>query len=332
MASFDEEGFEDISGDGGLLKKITKEGTGAVPQQGYEVECDYTGTLDDGTKFDSSRDRGQRFKFQLGVGQVIKGWDQGFASMKIGEEAILRCRSDYAYGDGGQGSIPPKATLNFDVALYGAKPKKKEMWEMSSEEKIAEASKLKDEGTGFFKEKRFEEAIDAYSGAADYVGDVHEGEGADLWTTCKLNCAQAAISSKDYASAVRFAGEALSKSPNNVKGLYRRGVARNHLGLAEEALSDLLAALKLDPENKAVASELKRQKVLLQQLTRRRKQCMVACLEKPAFMTTNLLSSYLAWTLTTPRSSSTSPSETRPSGESPCYSTLILPRKLVKIS
>lgn len=260
MTSFDSEGFEDISGDGGLLKKITKEGTGDVPQQGYEVDCDYTGTLDDGTQFDSSRDRGQHFKFTLGVGQVIKGWDQGFASMKIGEEAILRCRSDYAYGDGGQGSIPAKATLNFDVALYGAKPKKKETWQMSPDEKIAEALKMKDEGTSFFKEKRFEEAVGAYNEAADFVGEVQEGEGVDLWVTCKLNCAQASISSKDYASAVHFAGEALSKSPSNVKGLYRRGVARNHLGLAEEALSDLNAALKLDPENKAVATEIKKAK------------------------------------------------------------------------
>ena len=260
MASFDDTGFVDISGDGGLLKKITKEGSGEVPQQGYEVECDYTGTLDDGTQFDSSRDRGQRFKFQLGVGQVIKGWDQGFASMKMGEEAILRCRSDYAYGDGGQGTIPPKATLNFDVALYSAKPKKKESWEMSTEEKVAEALKAKDEGTGFFKEKRFQEAIEAYSNAADFVSDDQDGEGADLWVTCKLNCAQASISSSDYPSAMRFAGEALSKSPNNVKGLYRRGVARNHMGLAEEALVDLNAAYKLDATNKAVVVEIKKAK------------------------------------------------------------------------
>jgi len=260
MASFDDTGFVDISGDGGLLKKITKEGSGEVPQQGYEVECDYTGTLDDGTQFDSSRDRGQRFKFQLGVGQVIKGWDQGFASMKMGEEAILRCRSDYAYGDGGQGTIPPKATLNFDVALYSAKPKKKESWEMSTEEKVAEALKAKDEGTGFFKEKRFQEAIEAYSNAADFVSDDQDGEGADLWVTCKLNCAQASISSSDYPSAMRFAGEALSKSPNNVKGLYRRGVARNHMGLAEEALVDLNAAYKLDATNKAVVMEIKKAK------------------------------------------------------------------------
>jgi peptidylprolyl isomerase len=104
------------------------------------------------------------------------------------------------------------------------------------------------------------EAIEAYSNAADFVSDVENGEGADLWVTCKLNCAQASISSTDYASAMGFAGEALGKSPDNVKGLYRRGVARNHLGLAEEALVDLNAALKLDASNKAVVTEIKKAK------------------------------------------------------------------------
>jgi FKBP-type peptidyl-prolyl cis-trans isomerase len=88
------------------------------------------GTLEsDGSKFDSSRDRGKAFKFTIGQGMVIKGWDQGFASMKVGEQAILKIRSDYGYGDGGSGAkIPPKATLLFDVELLGFSEKLKERW------------------------------------------------------------------------------------------------------------------------------------------------------------------------------------------------------------
>jgi FKBP-type peptidyl-prolyl cis-trans isomerase len=76
-----------------LLKKIITEGTGEeTPVAGMNVFAHYTGTLDDGFKFDSSRDRGKQFEFQIGRGNVIKGWDQGFLTMKKGERAILRCR------------------------------------------------------------------------------------------------------------------------------------------------------------------------------------------------------------------------------------------------
>jgi peptidylprolyl isomerase len=233
--------YIDISGDGGLLKKILEPGTGDdYPQTGQQVTAHYTGTLDDGTKFDSSRDRGKEFVFTIGQGQVIKGWDQGFATMKKGEKAILRCRSDFAYGKGGQGVIPPDATLNFDVELIGFKDKPKEKWEMSDEEKTKEAAKLKEEGTGLFKEKRFAEAITSYEEACDYLENVDAATAT--WVTCKGNAAQAAINMQDYPQAVHFATEALSKDPTNVKALYRRGLSRNHIGLPDEAMEDLKKA------------------------------------------------------------------------------------------
>lgn len=141
-------GYVDISNDGGLLKKIIQNGLpeDLSPQVGDEVEAHYTGTLDDGTVFDSSRNRGQVFKFTVGKGQVIKGWDQGFLSMKKGEKALLRCRSDYAYGPSGQGTIPPNATLTFDVELINFGPKKKELWELTDIERITNATQLKEEG------------------------------------------------------------------------------------------------------------------------------------------------------------------------------------------
>ncbi|XP_010552023.1 PREDICTED: peptidyl-prolyl cis-trans isomerase FKBP65-like [Tarenaya hassleriana] len=103
----------------GLKKKLVKEGEGReTPETGDEVEVHYTGTLLAGTKFDSSRDRGTPFKFTLGQGNVIEGWDIGIKTMKKGENAILTIPPELAYGESGSPpTIPPNAMLQFDVEL-----------------------------------------------------------------------------------------------------------------------------------------------------------------------------------------------------------------------
>lgn len=112
-------GEEKEIGNQGLKKKLLKEGEGwDTPDNGDEVEVHYTGTLLDGTQFDSSRDRGTPFKFTLGQGQVIKGWDLGIKTMKKGENALFTIPADLAYGSSGSApTIPPNATLQFDVEL-----------------------------------------------------------------------------------------------------------------------------------------------------------------------------------------------------------------------
>jgi FKBP-type peptidyl-prolyl cis-trans isomerase len=103
----------------GLAYQDTKVGTGATAAAGQNVSVHYTGWLPDGTKFDSSRDRNQPFDFKLGAGQVIRGWDEGVAGMKVGGRRLLVIPPDLAYGPSGSGPIPPNATLVFDVELLG---------------------------------------------------------------------------------------------------------------------------------------------------------------------------------------------------------------------
>ncbi|KAF3083489.1 FK506-binding protein 1A [Orbilia oligospora] len=118
----------------GVTKEITRPGpAGAqVPAKGDTIVIHYHGTLSDGTKFDSSVERGTPFETPIGVGRVIKGWDEGIlgskesgiAPMRVGEKAKLTITHDYAYGERGfPPVIPPKATLIFEVELIGIKGK-----------------------------------------------------------------------------------------------------------------------------------------------------------------------------------------------------------------
>jgi FKBP-type peptidyl-prolyl cis-trans isomerase len=103
----------------GLKYTILKAGTGAKPKPGQEVFVHYTGTLTNGKKFDSSRDKGTPFSFKVGAGQVIPGWDEALSTMKVGERRKLTIPPKLGYGAAGTGGglIPPNATLIFDVEL-----------------------------------------------------------------------------------------------------------------------------------------------------------------------------------------------------------------------
>ena len=105
----------------GLKYWDTKVGTGTTATAGHKVKVHYTGwLLEEGTKFDSSIDRGQPFEFVLGAGQVIKGWDEGVAGMKVGGRRQLRIPPELGYGfRGAPPAIPPNASLIFDVELLG---------------------------------------------------------------------------------------------------------------------------------------------------------------------------------------------------------------------
>mmetsp|Transcript_14196 Transcript_14196/g.22333 ORF Transcript_14196/g.22333 Transcript_14196/m.22333 type:complete len:184 (-) Transcript_14196:22-573(-) len=121
LAVADDDYSDFTTTESGLKYKITREGDGAVPAAGQTVKTQYTGWLDGFDsirKFDSSRDRGRPFSFKVGAGQVIRGWDEAFLSMKVGERRQIILPSRLAYGERGAGGIiPGGATLFFDVEL-----------------------------------------------------------------------------------------------------------------------------------------------------------------------------------------------------------------------
>lgn len=111
-----------ITTESGLKYVDTRAGEGKEPQAGQEVAVHYTGKLMDGSKFDSSLDRNQPLSFNVGVGQMIAGFDEGVASMKVGGKRTLYIPSELAYGDSGiPGVIPPKAMIVFEVELLEVK-------------------------------------------------------------------------------------------------------------------------------------------------------------------------------------------------------------------
>ncbi|MCE2787033.1 MAG: FKBP-type peptidyl-prolyl cis-trans isomerase [Bacteroidota bacterium] len=126
----------------GLKYKIVQKGNGPRAENGAMVFVHYVGTLTNGTKFDSSRDRGQPFSFKLGTGGVIKGWDEGIALLKVGDKAILTVPPQLGYGEMNMGTIPPNSTLIFEVELMDIKLPT-QPWKLSNTDTVSTPSGLK---------------------------------------------------------------------------------------------------------------------------------------------------------------------------------------------
>ncbi len=142
----------------GLKYKITEAGTGIQIKNGDKVTVHYTGKLTNGSKFDSSKDRNQPFSFKVGAGQVIRGWDEGLALLKVGDKATLTIPAELGYGSRDMGTIPANSTLIFDIEVIdaveavSAKP-----YDVAGKDTLTTASGLKyiyvNKGTGAQAEK-----------------------------------------------------------------------------------------------------------------------------------------------------------------------------------
>ncbi|KAF9158505.1 cytochrome P450 monooxygenase 9 [Actinomortierella ambigua] len=216
--------------EGQLWKKILQEGTGESPVPKSTVDVHYVGTLwPSGDKFDSSRDRGSVFSFPLGV---IKGWDEGVKTMKVGELAELICAPDYAYGERGQGTIPANATLKFEVELLDFHEPVD-----TPAAKMALAQKKKEEGNIAFKagdnakaELAYNNGFEALRILSDFSPELEE-EARALKGTLLSNSAAAQLKMQEYTKAIDSCQKALDFQKNNAKLLYR--LAQGYLGIGE---------------------------------------------------------------------------------------------------
>ncbi|KAF9543868.1 hypothetical protein EC957_000402 [Mortierella hygrophila] len=220
--------------DGLLWKKILKEGSGDSPTIKSSVNVHYVGTLfTNGDKFDSSRDRNSPFNFKLGVGQVIKGWDEGVATMKIGELAELVCAPEYAYGaQGSPPKIPGNSTLKFEVELLGFQESAD-----NPSAKLTLAKKKKDQGNALFKTGENGPAAQAYKDGADLLKDLAGAtpeqlhEAGPLHLALLSNLAAAYLKLNENGKAAEACLQALEIQDDHVKVTYR--LAQAYLGLSE---------------------------------------------------------------------------------------------------
>ncbi|KAF9104732.1 cytochrome P450 monooxygenase 9 [Mortierella sp. AM989] len=217
-----------------LWKKILREGSGESPIKKSNVNVHYVGTLfNNGDKFDSSRDRGSPFNFKLGIGQVIKGWDEGVKTMKVGELAELVCAPDYAYGEGGSPpKIPGNSTLKFEVELLGFQEPAD-----NPTAKLALAKKKKDQGNAYFKAGENGPAAQAYKDGADALKDLDGAteeqleEAGPLKVALLANLAAAYLKLNENGLAAEACLQALNSQPHHVKVTYR--LAQAYLGMGE---------------------------------------------------------------------------------------------------
>ncbi|KAF9919450.1 hypothetical protein FBU30_011017 [Linnemannia zychae] len=246
--------------DGLLWKKILKEGSGETPTVKSNVNVQYVGTLfPSGEKFDSSRDRNSPFNFKLGVGQVIKGWDEGVKTMKIGELADLICAPEYAYGaQGSPPKIPANSTLKFEVELLG--------FQESADNptaKLALAKKKKDQGNAFFKAGENGPAAQAYKEGADQLKDMAGAtpeqlqESGPLRLTLLSNLAAAYLKLNENGKAVDACLQALKIQDDHVKVIYR--LAQAYLGMSEfeDAKKVAQRGLEVAPADATFTNQLK---------------------------------------------------------------------------
>lgn len=220
----------------GLTYVVTKRGEGRQPQKGETVLVHYTGTLSNGTKFDSSRDRGEPIAFKLGEGRVIKGWDEAVARLRVGDQAVLVIPPALGYGDRnvGNGLIPPYSTLIFVIEVVDVKPTTlSELLSRTLKERGVEAMAAQ------FRDLRAKGGGDFYTSESDM----------NAW-------GYRLLSNKQTREAVEVFKLNVEAYPNSANVYDSLGEAYLALGEKQLAIDNYRKALELDPKSESARKAL----------------------------------------------------------------------------
>jgi len=250
-----------LTEDGGITKYILVEGSGNSPKGGQEVIVEYTGKFLTGEIFDSSVPHTTPFKFVLGIGSVIKGWDIGILTMKRGEKSRFRIESKYAYGEKGSlPKIPPNTCLEFEIELFDFYSKRKPVIDMELAERESLAEEYKKKGNESFKLKKIKYASYIYNEGIGVLRSIPHSQltekGKSLWISLRLNLCIILNSTDNWSETIKHAGEVIEKQENHPKARYLRGIAKEGMKMYDEALDDLEISLKGNPDDAKLKAEI----------------------------------------------------------------------------
>ncbi|KAG2692399.1 hypothetical protein I3843_08G051600 [Carya illinoinensis] len=253
----------DVTGDFKVLKKILKEGEGAlVANEGATVTISYMARLEDGTVFEKKGIDGEKpLEFITDEEQVVSGLDRAVATMKKGERAILTIHPDFGFGSSEArrdlAVVPPASNVVYEVEVLELM-KEKAQWEMSNSEKIEAARRRKEEGNILFQKGKYHRAGKKYDKAAEHIsddesfGDDEQKLAKQLRVSCWLNAAACSLKLNDFQGAIMLCSKVLDVESHNVKALYRRAQAYMETEDLFAAELDIKRALGTDPQNREV--------------------------------------------------------------------------------
>lgn len=262
---------EDLCGDGGVMKKIIKEGEGwERPNEGATVVADLTYSVYDAEKRKPKPlyDTRDGVKLRIGDGEVVDGLDKALSSMKKGEEAEVILKPEYGYENAKSllprsGEVKATDTIHVAVKLVSFE-KAKDMWSMTFDEKAQEMRKIKEKGNQMFKDNRLKLAMKCYERGISFFDSSTSELNAELrkkvnhlLVQCHLNVAACQEKLSDYKKVIEHCNKALDLEPSNGKALYRRGSAYLALDDYYKARVDLKYALEMNGKDANIRKKLK---------------------------------------------------------------------------